>query len=420
MYKDIKELRPFSEGLAAFKNKDDLWGFMDHEGKIIIEPIYSDILSDFKNGVSIVETANIIYGRSGYYKAKMDIQRFVINKKGKRISKDYLYIKGFHDGLSVVGKYKLFSNKLLYGYINTLGKEVIPCKYEYASFYRNKECVVKDFNNKELTISYDSGIIDKYEYKKDDYVVDENIYNKLKSIYKYVEKIDSYYIISNNESFDDIYGGVCLGLANEKGEVVFPLEAYDIKKIDNNLFLIDKIYQSILLDTTKKDMNDLSVGNFIYESGYKEENHLLSELNNSNDFVLIEKTNPENAVHYFCLANKKNLKVKIIPADILVYKNNIAHIYDGVKGILKYLDLSKINFDGIDITNTNFVSTNAKINPQTVYNKDLSGVSIIATQIVNDLESLEPNYEDVITDDNTKIIGEYIDYKKEKKLIRKL
>ena len=40
--KDFKEITYFSEGLAAVKNKEDKWGYIDNQGKIIIEPQFDD------------------------------------------------------------------------------------------------------------------------------------------------------------------------------------------------------------------------------------------------------------------------------------------------------------------------------------------------------------------------------------------
>ncbi|MEH2462305.1 WG repeat-containing protein [Nostoc sp.] len=40
--KDFKEITYFSEGLAAVKNKEDKWGYIDNQGNIIIEPKFDD------------------------------------------------------------------------------------------------------------------------------------------------------------------------------------------------------------------------------------------------------------------------------------------------------------------------------------------------------------------------------------------
>lgn len=50
----IEEAYEFKNGLAAFKNSKNLWGFIDYIGKVIIEPIYSKV-SDFNEGYCVVQ-----------------------------------------------------------------------------------------------------------------------------------------------------------------------------------------------------------------------------------------------------------------------------------------------------------------------------------------------------------------------------
>ena len=47
----------------------------------------------------------------------------------------------------------------------------------------------------------------------------------------------------------------------------------------------------------------------------------------------------------------------------------VAKVYQGA---LKYIDLSLISFKNVDVSGLDFSGTNAIINPQEVYNKDLS------------------------------------------------
>lgn len=50
---------------------------------------------------------------------------------------------------------------------------------------------------------------------------------------------------------------------------------------------------------------------------------------------------------------------------------------------LRLLDLSDVNFDNKDLTNTNLSYTNAIINPQKVYNKDLSSADLEGIDLSN-------------------------------------
>lgn len=58
-----EQIRPYSDGLSAFK-QNDKWGYIDLAGKVIISPVYDDC-QDFSNGVAAV----LISGKWGYIDA---------------------------------------------------------------------------------------------------------------------------------------------------------------------------------------------------------------------------------------------------------------------------------------------------------------------------------------------------------------
>ncbi len=60
---------PFSEGLAGFKTQDERFGFIDTQGKVVIEPHFTSIHS-FSEGLAVVEQADSTW--------------IVINKKGEK------------------------------------------------------------------------------------------------------------------------------------------------------------------------------------------------------------------------------------------------------------------------------------------------------------------------------------------------
>ena len=65
MYEDIL---PYSEGLAAFQEKN-LWGFLDSNGHVVINPVFSSV-GQFNGG----KVAVVLNGKS-----------FYINKQGEKI-----------------------------------------------------------------------------------------------------------------------------------------------------------------------------------------------------------------------------------------------------------------------------------------------------------------------------------------------
>ncbi|MEI7979268.1 MAG: WG repeat-containing protein [Bacteroidota bacterium] len=56
--KTIEEAYEFKNGLAAFKNSKNLWGFIDQTGKVVIEPMYSKV-SNFNENYCVVEQLNL-------------------------------------------------------------------------------------------------------------------------------------------------------------------------------------------------------------------------------------------------------------------------------------------------------------------------------------------------------------------------
>ena len=133
---EIQEAGYFSEGLAKVKNKDNLWGYINKQGEMIIEPQYTEAYI-FINGYAIVVKENDNY-------ISNNLEYGVINKKGKEIiaiSDRYNYIKesgkeGFR-----------FEDEKTSGFLNNSSKRFIenddwdyllPFHNQYASFAEKK------------------------------------------------------------------------------------------------------------------------------------------------------------------------------------------------------------------------------------------------------------------------------------------
>lgn len=149
---DYKSIGNFSDGLAPFSIRTlDSWnykfGAINTNGMIEIQPEY-DYLSRFSEGLAVVEinkkqgfinkTGTIIiqpeYQRAENFTGslaavKKDGKWGFINKRGKLlISFVYDNVQAFSEGYAAVCQ----SGK--WGYINNKGEEVIPIKFEEASY----------------------------------------------------------------------------------------------------------------------------------------------------------------------------------------------------------------------------------------------------------------------------------------------
>lgn len=96
-------------------------------------------------------------------------------------------------------------------------------------------------------------------------------------------------------------------------------------------------------------------------------------------------------------------KIKIDNLRDLVFKNNGNPTENGFiefedffkdNEILKIIDLSDLDLENVDITNMDFSNTNIHIDPQTIYNKDMTGVNATDVHFSPFLDS----FDDVILD----------------------
>lgn len=104
----------FSEGYAVI-DRDGLWGYIDKTGKVVVEPIYRRA-DNFHEGLACVVDNES--NRSGF----IDTDGNVV------IDFQYKEAGSFHEGLAYVKD----EESKLYGYIDTKGNLVIPYKFNYG------------------------------------------------------------------------------------------------------------------------------------------------------------------------------------------------------------------------------------------------------------------------------------------------
>ena len=124
----LKEARPLCDGLSAFYSySKQKWGFRDANGKLIHQPIYSDV-KDFSEGLAAVcyelkeggkkwgfidPEGNWVIDakfrnepgsfKNGYARVKdSEGKYFFINKEGKIITKAFDFATDFHNGLAYI------------------------------------------------------------------------------------------------------------------------------------------------------------------------------------------------------------------------------------------------------------------------------------------------------------------------------
>lgn len=167
---------------ASIKTLDGTkWGYIDEKGNMIIKPQY-DYARDFQdNGLAVVEINNkfgaidesnnfVIEPKYGTItdfsegRAQVtDNEGFkVIDERGEVLTpKAYSYIGSYSEGRAVAYDISR-EGKLLYGYLDAQGEEIIPLRYESASNFNNGKAVVKIRNNQYALIDTDGDIIKIY------------------------------------------------------------------------------------------------------------------------------------------------------------------------------------------------------------------------------------------------------------------
>jgi len=135
--------------------KDNLYGLVDTTYNVLIPCIYDEIDSEENCKLCMVKKGDL-YG--------------LIDKKGNIV---YLLGKERIESLPYDGVYKIYgydennrNERLKRGFVNELGKLIIPVKYYTDEHFVNGYCVVQNEQRESLIINKNNEIIFKNEYKE--------------------------------------------------------------------------------------------------------------------------------------------------------------------------------------------------------------------------------------------------------------
>lgn len=126
--KEPKQWRSkYSEGMRRVKGPNGKYGFVDENGVLIINHVFSEA-QDFSEGLAAV---NIGIGQRGY-----------INKNGTIVIRGkYLETKSFSEGFAAV---RLSNYGLRWGYIDRNGEMILEAKYVRAYDFKNGRAYVME------------------------------------------------------------------------------------------------------------------------------------------------------------------------------------------------------------------------------------------------------------------------------------
>jgi hypothetical protein len=127
-YKYVEAL-DFQEGLAVVKDEISLlYGYINKKGNFIIKPAYSEAFS-FSEGKAIVKNS-----------ASADTYSF-LNKNGSQvpIKESYKRVYNLENGFAIVEKSN--ADTILYGFIDSTGKEILSPKFQFIDNFENGTAV---------------------------------------------------------------------------------------------------------------------------------------------------------------------------------------------------------------------------------------------------------------------------------------
>lgn len=335
---NYKDAGIFSNGLASVCNKNDQWGYIDNLGNVIIPFSYKQA-EDFKDGIAPVQDMN------GNWK--------LINKKNEEQIGKHL-----QDNLLLKANVNYTKSLLGYSFTDEYSSTLIKTKY--LPLYNYKNFIILT-NNNDLYI---------YDKSNQNYNLINSSYNPSKSLIatnNYLKLNDKEYIIYDN-SIIDISGmnmnpaEQCLFLKDPNTKVLNLSEFTSELKKDENF------YKKLILNQEKTSIEALD--NAVKDS------QLEKELG-AKKAELATKKITEGLELFESLPTSNQSKFKI-PSSLLFLVMDDGHkvIKNEFKDRLKYIDLSNINFSNVDIRGIDFTGCNIiYLDPQTVYNKDLSNTT---------------------------------------------
>ena len=125
----------FSEGLAAVRDEKNDMGYVNRKGEPVI-PTQFEEAKPFSDGLAVVKKKDGTYA--------------YIDKTGKIVidAANYRHVESFSEGLAMVRS----SDARRAGFIDQTGKEVIPCQYRWAGYFRNGATYASDAEGKNWLI----------------------------------------------------------------------------------------------------------------------------------------------------------------------------------------------------------------------------------------------------------------------------
>ncbi len=375
-----KEYNSFSDGLALFKDeyyKKPL-GYIDKRGKVIITLDQNVVkASNFKEGLAFIHTSE--------NRISFEEEQYFIDKNGNKV---------IYNDSKKMSLPKINYEKNLFGY-----------SYDYNGFkVKIKHLPLYDYGNLVLSIS-DS---EYYLFNKttNQYFYIEGTHKKFAYGKNYIVADDKTYYLDENEFKEiDMDMSELENIKLKSGYTLYSFEEFKRKYEKDSNFTLKEKQKHLESELCNKNEEAKKQGQDIN----MEIKNLSERLN-----VLFSMYNKMKGYTDKNNVSKNEIALQFLLLDLGEHKeiNSIFLLNNG----LQFVDLSLIDFTGVKVSGIDFSKTNANIDPQVVYNKDMSngvysglsfnlknfdGVNICGSDFTGCVMDLALNLENAIKDENT-------------------
>lgn len=416
----------FCNGFARIISRDkmQLCGYIDMNGKMVSEMKWGSGSRDFQCGMAMVagvqgnalgkygyidETGKLVipFSSTRCYSFSDDVccmehmgKNYYYNKEGKELFSDPFTSPYFHNGL--VG----YSDGINGGFKNKKGETVFKIKTRRASSFNNglAKCD-KGYVNLEGDYVRVSCLDDGVPYIKG--IFKPSYYNSLKDEYDKLECIPykdlGDYLLCVSKSSEMVLYSKESGIYTQtnlqytSGDVSV-IRKGNLLELNNNVFYLNPngcICLSTVLDLVNvSSLEDADVVSYdTFSSNIRKDKSYFDRIISENKELKAKKIQDEvdrakteeDKRRQIIIEQLSSLKAELtkldsgagslskIDADILFRQvDDHLEVNAEFTSQLKYLDLSCIDFTGVKVSGLDFSGSNASINPQLVYNKDMS------------------------------------------------
>lgn len=247
---------------TKYINNKMKYGYINRHGEFVIEAKF-DYGTDFHDSVAVV-SKNERY--------------FMINKNGKVLYKDAIWLSNIHQG--VINYKKEVDGEYRYGYISTSAELVTETIYKNAmDFNSSGFATVKIDNHVYVKINLSGEVLEQYDiadtYKSyiviDDYIIYEDIETGqygvdkltgevvLEPIYGQVRYLndDMFAVVSPKLSAYEVYETVPVALYHGSGEQLTDYNLYDIKAYNGEFTSVTDSSHTYFIDKNGKMVDTL-------------------------------------------------------------------------------------------------------------------------------------------------------------------